>query len=211
MNLITTLAESLLNLKQVKNLKLNSIDEMGQPQDLKATFLSNLDNLSNLYLFRKFETSSINGLPGSLTDLTLSASRLSEDPMPELGNLPKLKSLSLYSGSYTGKKMSCSTGSFPELQVLNFWMLQELEEWKVEENSMPKLKQLEIRSCQSLKVPTGLRNLKALGELKLKDMPVEVIEEFEKTNKQSDIAHFPFVIIEKTNKQKSILSKVFDQ
>ncbi|KAK4591343.1 hypothetical protein RGQ29_021518 [Quercus rubra] len=197
----TTLAESLLKLRQLQTLKLSSIDEMGRPQDLKATFLSSLNNLSNLYLFGKFEIPSINGLPGSLTDLTLSASRLSEDPMPELGNLPKLKSLSLYSGSYTGKKMSCFKGSFPELQVLNFWMLQELEEWKVEEHSMPKLKQLEIRSCKSLKVPTGLRNLKALGELKLKDMPVEVTEEFEKTNKQSDIAHFPFVIIEKTNKQ----------
>ena len=197
----TKLAESLLKLKQLQNLKLNSIDEMGRPQDLKATFLSSLDNLSNLYLFGKIETSSINGLPGSLTDLTLSASRLSEDPMQELGKLPKLKSLSLYSGSYTGKKMSCSKGSFPELQVLNFWMLQELEEWKVEENSMRKLKQLEIRSCKSLKVLTGLGNLKALGKLRLKDMPVEVTEKFEQTNERSDIAHFPFVIIEKTNKQ----------
>nr|POE60667.1 putative disease resistance protein [Quercus suber] len=158
----TRLAESLLKLKQLQNLKLNSIDEMGRPQDLKATFLSSLDNLSNLYLFGKFETSSINGLPGSLTDLTLSASRLSEDPMQELGKLLKLKSLSLHSGSYTGKKMSCSKGGFPELQVLNFWMLQELEEWNVEEHSMPKLKQLEIRSCKSLKIITGLRNLKAL-------------------------------------------------
>lgn len=89
--------------------------------------------------------------------------------------------------------MSCSKGSFPELQVLNIWMLQELEEWQVEEHSMPKLKQLEIRSCKSLKVPTGLRNLKALGELKLKDMPVEVTEEFKQTK---DTAHFPCVIID---------------
>nr|XP_023873173.1 disease resistance protein RGA2-like [Quercus suber] len=39
----TKLAESLLKLKQLQNLKLNSIDEMGRPQDLKATFLSSLD------------------------------------------------------------------------------------------------------------------------------------------------------------------------
>ncbi|XP_030968814.1 probable disease resistance protein At1g58602 [Quercus lobata] len=192
----TTLAESLLQLKQLQNLKLKSIDEMGRPKDLKATFLSKFDNLSNLFLFGKFETISINGLPGSLTDLTLSASGLSEDPMQELGKLLKLKSLSLYSGSYTGKKMSCSKEGFPELQVLNFWMLRELEEWKVEEHSMPKLKQLEIRSCKSLKVLTGLRNLKALGKLRLKDMPVEVTEKIEQTNERSDIAHFPFVIID---------------
>lgn len=192
----TTLAESLLELKQLQTLKLNSIDEMGRPQDLKSTFLSSLDNLSNLYLFGKFETSSIDGLPEKLTDLTLSASRLSEDPMQELGKLSKLKSLSLYSGSYTGKKMSCSKGSFPELLVLNFWMLQELEEWKVEEHSMPKLEQLEIRSCKSLKVLTGLRNLKALGKLRLKDMPADFTEKFELTNEPSDIAHFPFLIID---------------
>lgn len=62
---------------------------------------------------------------------------------------------------------------------------------------MPKLKQLEIRSCKSLKVPPRLRNLKAIGELKLKGMPEEVTEEFVQTNEQSDIAHFPSVIIDK--------------
>ena len=78
------LAESLLKLKQLKALKLKSIDGMGRPQDLKAAFLLGLENLSNLYLFGKLENTSINRLPQSLTDLTLSASGLIDDPMPEL-------------------------------------------------------------------------------------------------------------------------------
>nr|XP_023892390.1 probable disease resistance protein At1g58602 [Quercus suber] len=126
------LAESLLNLKQLKALKLKSIDEMGQPQDLKATFLL------------EFRFNSQHRLPQSLTDLTLSTSGLLDDPMPELEKLKKLECLSLYSGSYTGKSMSCSKGGFPQLHVLNFWMLQELEEWNVVEEAMPKLKKLEI-------------------------------------------------------------------
>ena len=166
---------------------------MGQPQDLKATFLLGLENLSNLYLFGKLENTSINRLPQSLTDLTLSASGLLDDPMPELEKLKRLECLSLYSVSYTGKSMSCSKGGFPQLHVLNFWMLQELEEWNVVEEAMPKLKKLEIRSCNSLKVPTGLGNLKTLSELKLKDMPEKFTAEIEKTKEiiWGDIALSP--------------------
>ncbi|GMY34757.1 probable disease resistance RPP8-like protein 2 [Fagus crenata] len=194
-----SLAKSILKLNHLQTLKLKSIDEMGRPQDLKATFLSGLENLSNLYLFGKLENPSINGLPNSLTDLTLSTSRLSDDPMPALQKLRNLKWLSLYSGSYTGRIMSCSKGGFPQLHVLNFWMLQELEEWDVEEQAMPNLKKLEIRSCKNLKVPTGLKYLKNLGELKLKDMPVEFTEEIQETEEKiwGKIAHAPSIIIDK--------------
>ena len=190
------LAESLLKLNQLKALKLKSIDEMGRPQDLKATFLLGLENLSNLYLFGKLENTSINRLPQSLTDLTLSASGLLDDPMPALEKLKMLERLSLYSGSYTGKSMSCSKGGFPQLHVLNFWMLKELEEWNVVEEAMPNLKKLEIRSCNSLRVPTGLGHLKTLSELKLKEMPVKFTEEIEKTKEiiWGDIALSPAII-----------------
>nr|POF25207.1 putative disease resistance protein [Quercus suber] len=192
------LAESLLKLKQLKTLKLKSIDEMSRPQDLKATFLLGLENLSNLYLFGKLENTSINRLPQSLTDLTLSASGLLDDPMPGLEKLKKLECLNLYSGSYTGKSMSCSKGGFPLLHVLNFWMLEELEEWNVVEEAMPNLKKLEIRSCNSLKVPTGLGHLKTLSELKLKDMPVKFTAEIEETKEiiWGDIALSPAIIID---------------
>ncbi|GMY34758.1 probable disease resistance RPP8-like protein 2 [Fagus crenata] len=191
-----TLAESLLKLKHLQALKLKSIDEMGRPQDLKATFLSGLENLFNLYLFGKLENPPLSGLPKSLTDLTLSASRLSDDPMPELEKLDNLKCLSLYSGSYTGKSMSCSKEGFPKLHVLNIWMLQELEDWNVAEQAMRNLKQLEIRSCNNLKVPNGLRHLKTLGKLKLKHMPGEFITKIEETKEQiwGDVAISPTII-----------------
>ncbi|KAK7830562.1 putative disease resistance rpp8-like protein 2 [Quercus suber] len=93
--------------------------------------------------------------------------------MPELEKLSKLKSLYFFSGSYTGKTMVCSMGGFAQLEVLKFWMLHELEEWIVEEQAMRRLKKLEIRSCKNLKVSTGLKHLKTIRELKVKDMPVE--------------------------------------
>ncbi|XP_030969577.1 disease resistance protein RPM1-like [Quercus lobata] len=192
------LAESFLKLNQLKALKLKSIDEMGRPQDLKATFLLGLENLSNLYLFGKLENTSINRLRQSLTDLTLSASGLLDDPMPELETLKKLECLSLYSGSYTGKSMSCSKGGFPQLHVMNLWMLEELEEWNVVEEAMSNCKKLEIRCCNSLNVPTGLGHLKTLSELKLKDMPVKFTAEIEETKEiiWGDIALSPAIIID---------------
>ncbi|GMY34730.1 probable disease resistance protein At1g58602 [Fagus crenata] len=193
------LSESLEELQHLQELTSKSIDEMGRPQDLHVKHLSCLVNLSTLYLFGKLMNPSIiinlSGIPQSLTDLTLSASGLSDDPMPKLEKLHNLRSLCFYHGSYTGKKMVCSNGGFPELHVLKFWMLQELEEWNVQEHAMPSLKRLEIRSCKKLKVPTNheLRHLKSLRELKLKDMPVEFKKSIEK-NKEliwGDIAFFP--------------------
>ena len=198
------LSESLEELQHLQELTLKSIDEMGQPQDLHVKHLSCLVNLSTLYLFGKLMNPSIiinlSGIPQSLTELTLSASELSDDPMPKLEKLHNLRSLCFYHGSYTGKKMVCSNGGFPELHVLKFWMLQELEEWNVQEHAMPSLKRLEIRSCKKLKVPTNheLRHLKSLRELKLKDMPVEFTKSIEK-NKEliwGDIAFFPVIITE---------------
>ncbi|KAK4590552.1 hypothetical protein RGQ29_020919 [Quercus rubra] len=198
------LAESLVELKHLQKLTLKSFDEMGQPQDLHVTHLSGLVELYYLSLYGKLKNPSIvmnvNGLPQSLTELTLSASRLSNDPMPELEKLHNLLSLSLYSDSFTGKRMVCSSKGFPQLKILKLWMLQELEEWEMKEQAMPSLKQVEIRSCKKLKVPdtTELRHLKALRELKLKNMPVDFTKTIEKNKDQiwGHIAGFPVIIID---------------
>lgn len=116
------LAGSLVELKKLQELTLKSIDEISQPQDLYVDHLSCLKYLSSLSLFGKLNDQStiINttALPQSLTDLTLSASGLSDDPMPQLEKLHKLECLTFYSASYTGKSMFCSKGGFPKLQVL---------------------------------------------------------------------------------------------
>nr|POF27622.1 putative disease resistance protein [Quercus suber] len=112
--------------------------------------LRRLTNLRKLALAFQLNLSKQIALAESLLNLKqLKALKLKsidemDDPMPELEKLKKLECLSLYSGSYTGKSMSCSKGGFPQLHVLNFWMLQELEEWNVVEEAMPKLKKLEI-------------------------------------------------------------------
>ncbi|KAK7839666.1 putative disease resistance protein [Quercus suber] len=166
------LAEWISQLNHLQSLWLKSIGEMGEPLDLYLKPLSNLRNLSSLYLFGRLENPSImEHLPQSLTEVTLSASQLSDDPMPKLGKLPNLRSLCLYSGSYKGTTMVCSIDDFPQLLVLKLWMLDTLQRWDVQERAMRNLRELEIRSCNELEIPTGLTCLETLQELKLTNMP----------------------------------------
>ncbi|KAF3966792.1 hypothetical protein CMV_009137 [Castanea mollissima] len=74
--------------------------------------------------------------PPNLAKLTLSNTRLGEDPMPTLEKLPNLKILCLESWCFIGKDMVCSEGGFPLLQYLLLDKLY-LEEWRVEEGAMP--------------------------------------------------------------------------
>ncbi|BBG98797.1 Disease resistance protein CC-NBS-LRR class family [Prunus dulcis] len=160
------LAERILKLRYLKSLRMRSIDEMGEPCPLVLESLSGLENLSSLNLFGMLENPSIIAeFPKNLIDLTLSASSFSKDPMPNLEKLSNLKSLCFYSNSYTGTKM-----------------LERLEDWDVKEKAMQNIRELEIRSCNKLKVPTGLRHLKTLIELKLINMPKEFSATIEKTD-----------------------------
>ena len=195
----TALAEWILQLNQLQSLRLRSIDEMGEPLELQLKPLSSLKNLSSLYLFGKLNDPSImNQLPQSLTDLTLSASQISD--IAKLGELPKLRSLCLYSGSYKETNMVCSEG-FPILQVLKLWNLDRLKSWDVHESAMKNLRELEIRSCNNLKSATGLTCLESLQELKLTNMPEdfnqEIHEEFAEAEIQypNRVIHSPTLII----------------
>ncbi|KAK7819452.1 putative disease resistance protein [Quercus suber] len=113
--------------------------------------------------------------------------------MPTSGRLPKLKSLCFHLGSFKGKEMVCLGKGFSELLVLKHWKLESLEELQVEERAMEKLRELDIRCCKKLKVPTGLKHLKSLQELKLTNMPENFITTIEKKKWQiwDDTAHLP--------------------
>ena len=82
-------------LKYLKSLRLRSVGENGEALDLYLENISELNNLSSLYLFGKQEDQSIKSVfPNTdyfcLSDFTLSALGFMEDPMPTLGSLPKL-------------------------------------------------------------------------------------------------------------------------
>ncbi|KAM6601704.1 hypothetical protein CsatA_021313 [Cannabis sativa] len=170
-----SLSSRMSKLNRLQTLRLRSIDETGKPNTL---FLSpsSLNNLSRIELFGKIEdTGLIDELTcvHKLTEITLSASALTDDPMPKLGKLPNLKQLYLYSDSCKKASMVCKSDGFPQLLDLKIWKINDLKELIIEEKALQKLRDLEIRGCERLEVPDGLKNLKTLAELKLTDMPEE--------------------------------------
>ncbi|KAG6730587.1 hypothetical protein I3842_01G088100 [Carya illinoinensis] len=106
-----------------------------------------------------------------LAQLKLKETHLEEDPMLILEKLPNLKILHLSFTAYTGKKMICSVRGFPQLQSLILHSLDGLEEWEVEEGSMPNLYHLKIEFCRYLKmVPDGLQFVGNLQKLEIVGM-----------------------------------------
>ncbi|KAF2576893.1 hypothetical protein F2Q68_00003614 [Brassica cretica] len=107
-----------------------------------------------------------NHLPSHLTTISLTGCRLKEDPMLILEKLSHLKEVDLGKRSFCGKKMVCSRGGFPQLQMLLFLGLHEWEEWIVEKGSMPLLHTLDVSYCAKLKeVPNGIQFLTSLKDL----------------------------------------------
>ncbi|CAF2337215.1 unnamed protein product [Brassica napus] len=106
--------------------------------------------------------------PSRITSLSLSSCGLSEDPMPVLEKLHSLKIVSLELNAFAGRKIVCSKAGFPKLHTLEFSILDNLEEWIVEEESMPYLCHVEINDCRKLKsLPDGLRYITGLEEVRV--------------------------------------------
>ncbi|KAM4080499.1 hypothetical protein ACJW30_11G021200 [Castanea mollissima] len=178
-----------MKLKHLQSLQLTSRPIEISMGLLQLEPLSGLENLSRLELSGVTDNPSIivntNGLPQNLTRLTLVNSALMDDPMPVLQKLHNLRSLYLNGRLYMGSSMVCSKGGFPQLLVLKMSFLFNLKELILEEQALQKMVELEIVNCRSLKVLTGLENLKTLQQLKLTDMSKEFIATIEETKVQT--------------------------
>ncbi|XP_039130505.1 putative disease resistance protein At1g50180 [Dioscorea cayenensis subsp. rotundata] len=160
--------------------KLDNLKKLAWKAEKDSTIPSSIlstgqhkNNLQVLYLRGRLE-----GLPDgicmplSLTKLTLESSRLQEDPLVMLGKLDNLQVLRLRYDAFVGGEMVCLEKGFPELQVLELNCLSELEVWRIEDEAMPKLRELEIEACNFLMMlPQGLQRVTSLQELKAIDMP----------------------------------------
>ncbi|XP_058770168.1 disease resistance protein RPP13-like [Vicia villosa] len=173
---LETVSDWITKLKYLQSLRLKSRDENGRPWTLHLKSFENNAYLTDMYLLGSLSSSSIvSQFPLSLVELTLSHSKLEDDPLILLKDFPNLHTLSLLADSYTGTTMVCESHSFPQLHILNIWKLEQLEEWKIEAEAFPCLRQLEIRSCCHLKMlPDELKHISTLRELKLTNMPSEI-------------------------------------
>ncbi|XP_044473254.1 probable disease resistance protein RF45 [Mangifera indica] len=132
-------------------------------------------NLESLKLVNKREISKPSPIilskyqfPPRLTQLSLSNTELKDDPMPTLEKLQHLKILKLKHNPYSGRKLTCTSGGFPKLEVLHLKSMLWLEEWTMEAEAMPNLKCLVFNPCAFLrKLPEELWRIKTLNKLEL--------------------------------------------
>ncbi|XVF16697.1 hypothetical protein REPUB_Repub10bG0054600 [Reevesia pubescens] len=163
-----------LNNEHLRSLFISISSPDPDPIDPKhlIVLLSNCVNICELTL-----TVAMRELPAyhqfstKITYMYLSKSNLHTDPMPMLEKLPNLKVLELRE-AFIEKEIFCSSDGFAQLDSLKLIENSNLEEWRVDENAMPKLRRLEIVDCRSLEMlPVGLRLIKTLKELKMEKMP----------------------------------------
>jgi hypothetical protein len=172
---LEAVADWITKLEHLQSLRLKSRDEEGNPWILLLESFVNHTNLTDIYLLGSLSINVLSQFPVSLVELTLSHSKLEDDPMKLLKDFPNLRTLCLLAESYMGRTMVCESKSFPQLRVLKFWALKCLVEWKIEKEALPCLRQLEIRSCSGLKMlPDELEDVKNLLELKLTNMPEDI-------------------------------------
>ena len=110
-------------------------------------------------------------LPNSLAKLILVDSELYQNPLEVLEKLPNLRFLRLGRDSFLGSEMASSAVGFLQLETLEFHSLIEVEEWRVEDGSMPSLRTLTIDSMNNLNmIPEGLRSVSSLQKLNIVSM-----------------------------------------
>ncbi|RID59757.1 hypothetical protein BRARA_F02968 [Brassica rapa] len=133
--------------------------------------------------------------PPKLARISLTKCRMEEDPLPILEKLLHLQSVKLSSGAFAGRKMVCSKGGFPQLHKISLMFLNELEEWEIEEGSMPCLHTLYIGVCGKLKeIPEGLKYIISLKELEILGMNKEWNEKLESGGESYyKVQHIPSV------------------
>ncbi|XP_057802881.1 probable disease resistance protein At1g59620 [Salvia miltiorrhiza] len=140
------------SLEKMQNLViLHILGLFGCPTDI-ALAVPHLANLTKLKLYNPIsKCPTVRMFPPNISHLTLMSSELVDDPMAELGKLPKLFFLKIEKQAYLGETMLVLCDGFPCLEALVLRDLDELESVFIEEGGMPKLKHLRIRECPNLK------------------------------------------------------------
>ncbi|GMI65103.1 RESISTANCE TO PSEUDOMONAS SYRINGAE 3, RESISTANCE TO P. SYRINGAE PV MACULICOLA 1 [Hibiscus trionum] len=161
-------------IKQMHHLHALRISAAKEDEFLELESMSPPLSLHRLRLQGRLRT-----LPGWISELenlvkiSLHWSKISDDSLKILGDLPKLLEFWLYEG-YNGVELHFEQGKFKKLKHLALRCLYKLEKLIVDSGSLPCLENLVIGPSPLLQeVPTDICNLKCLRNLEFDDMPNE--------------------------------------
>ncbi|XP_030553760.1 disease resistance protein RPM1-like [Rhodamnia argentea] len=187
-----------LSISKLTRLRAISIDSVDDDEVIDLQHLSSPPP----FLERIYLTGRLGALPhwlpslSSLMKLHLRGSRLKNDPLMSLQNLPNLVHLELLQ-VYEGSSLCFEAESFKKLKTLSLDHFEELRGVEVEKGAMPYLEKLIIQRCKLLeKLPSGIEYLKKLKVLRVFDMPDELIKKLVQGGQNDDyqkVAHVPQV------------------
>ncbi|KAJ6714742.1 DISEASE RESISTANCE PROTEIN RP [Salix viminalis] len=167
----------------------SSIDKLMKLRALSVTSITeseviDLEHLTSppQFLQRLYLTGRLERIPDwmrsldSLVKLVLKWSRLREDPLQFLQDLPNLVHLDFVQ-VYSGEELHFSHKGFKKLKVLGLNKLERLKSITVQKGALPSLQKLVVEGCKQLqKVPSGIKHLAMLKALDFFDMPHDFVK-----------------------------------
>ncbi|RDX85778.1 Disease resistance protein RPM1, partial [Mucuna pruriens] len=182
---------------------IQSLEEL----EIKATFQDAIDlpDISSLPMLRHLWLSGkLNKIPEwvpqlqNLVTLYLFCSKLSDEPLQSLQNMPHLLCLRIGLDAYEGESLYFQAGGFQRLKELNLRKLNNLNSIIIDKGALRSLKTLEFIALGNLKtIPCGMQHLKNLEVFRVYDMPDEFVQCIAPDGgpKHPSIHHVPLVQI----------------
>ncbi|CAK9167386.1 unnamed protein product [Ilex paraguariensis] len=173
---------SLMVRKQEEVLKLNALSKP-PPLLRRLNLIGKLERVPSWF-----------GSLDSLTALYISWSRLEEDPVPHILELPNLRRLTLVN-AYAGKQL-CFRSGFYKLKTLTLRNFRGLNEIIIERGAMPDIESLWISKCMELIIlPRGIEHLTSLQNMNLVDVSENAIDRIrgEGSMDRPKVQHIPSI------------------
>ncbi|KAG4377307.1 hypothetical protein AAZX31_18G078800 [Glycine max] len=110
----------------------------------------------------------------NLVQLRLGGSRLTNDALKSLKNMPRLLFLGLGYNAYEGETLRFHCGGFQKLKQLSLGSLDQLKCILIDRGALCSVEEIVLRDLSQLKtVPSGIQHLEKLKNLYIDDMPTE--------------------------------------
>ncbi|MED6117035.1 hypothetical protein PIB30_106006, partial [Stylosanthes scabra] len=192
----TVLHASVSKMCHLETLEITATDEN---EVIDFPIVSSVPQLQYLRLRGKLEK-----LPDSIQELrylarlSLSYSKLGDDPLKLLQDMPNLMHLLMYDAAYEGESLHFRERGFRKLEELTLKNLYGLNSILIDRGALPNLKRLKLEDIpQMKKVPFGIHHLLNLEDLYFVDMPNELDESIDPSGGQQHwiIKHVPMVYI----------------
>ena len=110
----------------------------------------------------------------NLVQLYLSGSRLTNDALKSLKNMPRLLFLGLSYNAYEGETLHFHCGGFQKLKQLSLGSLDQLKCILIDRGALCSVEEIVLEGLSQLKtVPSGIQHLEKLKDLYINCMPTE--------------------------------------